>query len=736
MDRKRAMTSVDLAALVGELGAYTGAVVDKAYLYGEDLVRLKMRDYDRGRIELIVEAGDPKRAHVAAQEHVPDAPGRPPNFAMMLRNRIAGATLESVEQYGFDRILTFRFEREDQTTLVVAELFGDGNVAVTNADREVIDCLDTVRLRSRTVAPGNQYGYPDERFSPLECDYEAFAARMDDSDTDLVRTLATQLNFGGLYAEELCSRADVEKTVDIEDATDRQYEALFDALERLREPILAGDTDPRLYEEHEADRREASEGASGEAASHEADRREASEGASGEAASHEADTVVDATPLPLEEHAAAGYDATAFENFNDALDEYFYRLQQAADDSGEVGSDRPDFEAELEKHERIIQQQRQAIEDFETRAETEQAKAELLYGHYDLVDEVCSTVRDARVEGVPWDEIETTIEAGAEQGIPAAEAVRDVDAAEGTVTIELDGTAVTVDPSMGVEKNADRLYTEAKRIREKKAGAQAAIEDTREDLEAVKRRRDEWAADDDPDDESEATERDWLGMESVPVRSDDQWYERFRWVRTSDDFLVLGGRNADQNEELVKKYMEPSDRFFHADAHGAPVTILKATEPDEPARDVDIPDGSRAEAARLAVSYSSVWKEGRFEGDAYEVDPDQVSKTPESGEYVGKGSFVVRGDREYYRDVPVGVAVGITCEPDTRVVGGPPSAVEPRAETAVRLEPGRYAQNDIAKRLYRTFRERFRDTSFVRKVASPDLIQEFCPAGGSRMVDE
>ena len=187
MDRKRAMTSVDLAALVGELRAYTGAVVDKAYLYGEDLVRLKMRDYDRGRVDLIVEVGDPKRVHVAAPEHVPDAPGRPPNFAKMLRNHIAGATMESVEQYGFDRILTFRFEREDRTTLVVAELFGDGNVAVLDEDREVIDCLDTVRLRSRTVAPGSQYGYPGERFSPLDCEFDAFAARMDDSDTDLVR---------------------------------------------------------------------------------------------------------------------------------------------------------------------------------------------------------------------------------------------------------------------------------------------------------------------------------------------------------------------------------------------------------------------------------------------------------------------------------------------------------------------------------------------------------------------
>ncbi len=697
MDRKRAMTSVDLAALVGELREYTGAIVDKAYLYGDDFVRLKMRDYDRGRIELVVEVGDPKRAHVAVPEHVPDAPGRPPNFAMMLRNRISGATFEGIEQYGFDRILTFRFEREDATTLVVAELFGDGNVAVMNEDREVIDCLDTVRLTSRTVASGSQYGYPDERFSPLDCDYEAFAARMADSDTDLVRTLATQLNFGGLYAEELCARAGVEKTTEIDEATDDQYEALFGALERLREPILEGRTDPRLYEDD--------------------------------------GSVVDATPVPLKEHEAEGYDAIGFESFNGAIDEYFYRLENETETKQGQGSDRPDFEAEIEKFKRIIEQQEGAIEKYEEQAEREQEKAESLYGNYDLVDEICSTVRSAREEGVPWAEIEETFAAGKQRGIEAAEAVVGVDEASGTVTINLGDGEIELDPTVGVEKNADRLYTEAKRVRGKKEGAQAAIKDTREDLEDAKRRREEWEADDEDDADDEDIERDYLSMGSVPVRYDEKWFERFRWFRTTDGFLVLGGRNADQNEELVTKYLDPSDRFFHAQAHGAPVTILKGTEPGEPARDVDIPEASKREAAQFAVSYSSVWKDERFEGDVYEVGPDQVSKTPESGEYIEKGSFVIRGDREYYRNVAVGVAVGITCEPDTRVIGGPPSAIEPAAETTVRLEPGQYAQNDIAKRLYRTFRERFADTSFVRKVASADRIQEFCPPGGSRMLD-
>jgi len=167
MDPKRELTSVDLAALVGELGAYEGAKLDKAYLYGDDLVRLKMRDFDRGRTELIIEVGETKRAHTVAPERVPDAPGRPPQFAMMLRNRLSGADFAGVEQYEFDRILEFVFERDDGTTRIIVELFGQGNVAVTDGEYEVIDCLETVRLKSRTVVPGSRYEFPDSRTNPL-----------------------------------------------------------------------------------------------------------------------------------------------------------------------------------------------------------------------------------------------------------------------------------------------------------------------------------------------------------------------------------------------------------------------------------------------------------------------------------------------------------------------------------------------------------------------------------------
>jgi len=706
MDPKRELSSIDLAALVTELGRYEDAKVDKAYLYGDDLLRLKLRDYDRGRIELMIEVGEIKRAHMADPDHVGDAPGRPPNFAKMLRNRLGGADFAGVSQYEFDRILVFEFKRPDANTSIVVELFGQGNIAVRDEHGEVVQSLETVRLKSRTVAPGAQYEFPDSRINPLSVSYDTFVREMEASTSDVVRTLATQLNLGGLYAEEVCTRAGVEKETAIDDADESLFESVYDALDDLATRVTAGDFDPRIYLDD--------------------------------------DRVVDVTPFPLAEREAENLDEEAYDNFNDAVDEYFYRFDRSADeeDSTEPTTSKPDFESEIAKQNRIIEQQQQAIDGFDEQAEAERARAEALYANYDLVDEILTTIQNARAEGVPWDDIDETLKAGAEQGIEAAKAVIEVDGSNGTVSVDLGDTQATIDATTGVEKNADELYKEAKRVEEKKEGAKAAIENTREELAAVKARRDAWEVedaaeedDDNADDEDEMEDVDWTTRNSVPIKRNEQWYERFRWFHTTDGFLVIGGRNAEQNEELVKKYMSRGDKFFHAQAHGAPVTILKATGPSEAAKDIDFPDSTLQEAATFAVSHSSVWKAGQYSGDVYMVDPDQVSKTPESGEYIEKGSFVIRGDRTYFDDTAVDLAVGIQCEPQTRVVGGPTPAVEEHAASYIRLQPGKFAQNDMAKRCYRTLKEQFVDDSFVRKVASPDLIQEHLPAGGSEQVE-
>ena len=60
------------------------------------------------------------------------------------------------------------------------------------------------------------------------------------------------------------------------------------------------------------------------------------------------------------------------------------------------------------------------------------------------------------------------------------------------------------------------------------------------------------------------------------------WFEKFCWFVTSDNLLVVSGRDAQQNELLVKRYLRKDDLYVHADLHGAATTILRNEAPGVP----------------------------------------------------------------------------------------------------------------------------------------------------------
>lgn len=70
-------------------------------------------------------------------------------------------------------------------------------------------------------------------------------------------------------------------------------------------------------------------------------------------------------------------------------------------------------------------------------------------------------------------------------------------------------------------------------------------------------------------------------MKNVEVKSSIQqvrkqhWFEKFIYFVSSENFLVLAGRDAQQNEMLVKRHMDKGDIYLHADIHGAATHIIK-----------------------------------------------------------------------------------------------------------------------------------------------------------------
>lgn len=53
------------------------------------------------------------------------------------------------------------------------------------------------------------------------------------------------------------------------------------------------------------------------------------------------------------------------------------------------------------------------------------------------------------------------------------------------------------------------------------------------------------------------------------------WFEKFYWFVTSQNYLVISGRDSHQNEMIVKKYMKGGDLYMHSDYGGAASTVIK-----------------------------------------------------------------------------------------------------------------------------------------------------------------
>eukprot|EP00127_Corallochytrium_limacisporum_P006747 Clim_evm17s235 gene=Clim_evmTU17s235 len=126
------------------------------------------------------------------------------------------------------------------------------------------------------------------------------------------------------------------------------------------------------------------------------------------------------------------------------------------------------------------------------------------------------------------------------------------------------------------------------------------------------------------------------------------WFEKFLWFISSDNYTVVAGRDAQQNELLVKRYLTKTDVYVHADIHGATSVVIKnrVTAGDATPEELRIPPRTLYEAGTMAMCHSSAW-DSKIVTSAYWVYSHQVSKTAPSGEYVSTGSFVIRGRKNY-----------------------------------------------------------------------------------------
>ncbi|MDL5503769.1 MAG: NFACT family protein, partial [Candidatus Methanoperedens sp.] len=154
---------------------------------------------------------------------------------MLLRKHLTGGRITDVSQYDFDRIIEMHIQRGEDKTILIIELFSRGNIVLLNSEKQIILPLKSISFRDRKVRGGEPYELPQAQISPITATEDQLKDMFAHSDADIVRTVATKMNIGGQYAEELCIRAGISKNTPAKDIKD--LSSLQNALQDVFKPL-------------------------------------------------------------------------------------------------------------------------------------------------------------------------------------------------------------------------------------------------------------------------------------------------------------------------------------------------------------------------------------------------------------------------------------------------------------------------------------------------------------------
>jgi predicted ribosome quality control (RQC) complex YloA/Tae2 family protein len=372
-----------------------------------------------------------------------------------------------------------------------------------------------------------------------------------------------------------------------------------------------------------------------------------------------------------------------FPNFNKAVDEFFSSIEGQK------------LESKLHEREMLAkkkldharQEQQSRIGGLQQVQELNFRKAEAILANVHRVEEAIAAVNGLISQGMDWGEIARLIEREQGQGNAVAETIKlPLKLYENTITLLLDDSvweqedpsdnegyetssvsgsddedtgpsplkkapattpaakpklAIDVDLGLSAWSNSTEYFDQKrsaadKEVRTVQASSKALKSHERKVNEDLKK--------------GLKQEKEILR----PVRK-QQWFEKFIYFISSDGYLVLGGKDAQQNEIIYKKYFRKGDIYVHADLKGAVPLIIK-NNPNTP--DAPIPPSTLSQAGHLTVSTSEAW-DSKALMSAWWVNSDQVSKIGPTREFLAPGVFNIQGKKEFLppAQLIVGLAV-------------------------------------------------------------------------------
>lgn len=644
---KKESSSFDILVAIKELkDTIIDSRVNNIYQFDQKTIVFKLHKTSKPPIRFVLEAG--RRLHLTA--YAEESPTEPPPFCMMLRQYLRDAWLVNIEQYEFERIVVISFNTKTGTLRLTIELFGDGNIILTNPSNVIIQALFFKRMRDRNILHGEPFQFPPSSGkNPFKTSQEELQETlMDAGDIEIVRALARTIGLGGIYSEEILLRAQIEKTTPCKNLTQENINNIYNILQDFLSKILACKLEPCIILDQD-------------------------------------ESYLDVTPFHLKRYET--YKTKDYSNFNDALDEFFLKVKTTEKAIASVEVDK--LQAEEKRLKRMIADQEKALAEDETKSEKDKTIGNTIYAHFNELDEFAKKLVAANQHGADWSSIFAQTMLDKKAGKSPEAFIEGFDSKNLAVNFFIDNLHFSLNLRRSLFENANEYYERGKRAKQKSCGTLLALEDSKRKLAKIERelREAEEIRSLKPAEMLEA-----LAKRKVAAK---EWYEKFRWFTSSEGFLIVAGKDTVSNEVLIKKHTQPDDIVFHAEITGSPFVVVKT-------EGKPVTEQTLREAGEYAAAFCRAWRENVGSADIYWVKPDQLSKSGPSGESVPHGAFFIVGKRNWMRNTPLRTAVGAVVNEDAYFVGGAVESVRAKTKAYIVLVPGDNTGKDLLKQVLKS----------------------------------
>ncbi|XP_038702775.1 nuclear export mediator factor NEMF isoform X2 [Tripterygium wilfordii] len=635
---------------------------------------------------LLMESG--VRLHTTA--YVRDKSNTPSGFTLKLRKHIRTRRLEDVRQLGYDRIVLFQFGLGANAHYVILELYAQGNIILTDSEFTVLTLLRSHRDDDKGFAIMSRHRYPVEicrvferttvsklqgAFTSLEELGNDKAAKVhadrnnlpdkpkekqgngkggkssesnkNKSDGNhskqaaLKMILGEALGYGPALSEHIILDAGLVPNMKISkdnELDDTAMHSLVKAVAKFEDwlqDVISGGMVPEGYILMQ--------------------KKTLGKHVSLPEPTDATQIYDEFCPILLNQFKMRVY--VNFKTFDAALDEFYSKIESQRVEQQQKSKEH----VAVQKLNKIRLDQENRVHTLRKEVDHSVRMAELVEYNLEDVDAAILAVRVALAKGMSWEDLARMVKDEKKRGNPVAGLIDKLHLERNCITLLLSNNLddmddeektlpadkVEVDLALSAHANARRWYEQKKKQESKEEKTVKAHEKA---FKAAERKTRLQLS-------QEKTVATISHMRKV------HWFEKFNWFISSENYLVISGRDAQQNEMIVKRYMSKGDLYVHAELHGASSTVIKNHRPEQL-----VPPLTLNQAGCFTVCHSQAW-DSKIVTSAWWVYPHQVSKTAPTGEYLTVGSFMIRGKKNFLPPHPLIMGFGLLFRLDESSLG-------------------------------------------------------------------